>query len=213
MHPLTRLWRADESRRTRFHTANGRLCLNPSDIAFALATTLLRHATGRLVRMPWIALPAYRYLRARVRGGTVFEFGSGMSTVWFGRRCEEVHSVEHDRTWCKRVRQATARYPRVDVRLCERREEYVGRIDDFPEGYFDVILIDGVHRAECHARSLSRLRAGGLLVVDNTDTAQTRPILERLPADFADGQVLRFAGFPPGNLHPVETTICVRPAS
>lgn len=213
MHPLTKLWRADETRATRFHTSNGRLCLDPLDLVFALATTLLRRVTGRRVAIPWIALPAYRYLRDRVRGARVFEFGSGMSTVWFARRCRELHSVEHDPGWYRRVRRMTAAYPDADVRLCERKEDYVGRIDAFPAGHFDVILIDGVWRGECFARCVSRVKAGGLLVVDNTDSELYRSVADRLPEEFASGQVRVFAGFPPGSFHAVETTICIAGSS
>jgi len=207
MHPLTKLWRADETRATRFHTSNGRLCLDPLDLVFALATTLLRRVSGRRVAIPWIALPAYRYLRDRVRGARVFEFGSGMSTVWFARRCRELHSVEHDPGWYRRVRSMTAAYPDADVRLCERKEDYVGRIDAFPAGHFDVILIDGVWRGECFARCVSRVKAGGLLVVDNTDAETGGPVLPAVRSAFPGAEIVRHAGFPPGSLHPVETTV------
>ena len=39
------------------------------------------------------------WLAARPRPVRAFEYGSGASTLWLARRVDEVHSVEHDRTF------------------------------------------------------------------------------------------------------------------
>lgn len=208
MDPLSKLIRADETRKTRLHTSNGRLCLNLPDMAYALVTAVQRRFFGRLAELPWIALPAYRYLRRHVQDQVIFEYSSGMSTLWFAKRCAEVHSVEDDPEWFERVSELVAGFPNVHLNLAHARQEYVHKIDAFPEAYFDLICIDGSHRVECFDAALPHLKPGSLLLVDNTDEASNLPIVARLTELFPAANIRRFAGYPPGNFHPTETIIC-----
>ena len=50
-------------------------------------------------------------------------------------------------------------------------KEYVTIIDSYTNLYFDCILIDGRSRPACIKHSLSKLKIGGLLVLDNSDRA------------------------------------------
>ena len=47
--------------------------------------------------------------------------------------------------------------------------DYVQQIDEFPDEYFDVVMVDGRARPSCIKRSLSKVRVGGFMIVDNTD--------------------------------------------
>src|SRR5881392_3049736 len=50
--------------------------------------------------IPWITYPALRFLEPRIRKSfKVFEFGSGLSTLWWAKRVSKVVSVEHDKDW------------------------------------------------------------------------------------------------------------------
>jgi predicted O-methyltransferase YrrM len=46
---------------------------------------------------------------------------------------------------------------------------YVKQIDEFPDEYFDIILIDGRARPSCIKRSVSKVKPGGLLILDNSE--------------------------------------------
>jgi len=48
-------------------------------------------------------------------------------------------------------------------------EEYVKTIDKYPDESFDVIVVDGRARPSCIQHSLSKLKSGGYLVVDNSE--------------------------------------------
>jgi len=55
--------------------------------------------------IPWLTYPACTFLAQIVRPEfKVFEFGSGSSTIWWGARVAEVHSVDHDAAWVGRTR-------------------------------------------------------------------------------------------------------------
>lgn len=122
-----------------------------------------------------------------------FEWGSGASTVWLGRRCASVTSVEHDPTWAGRMRSALPGNARL--RLVEPVPgvavpsakpgfagldfaDYVAAIDDVA-GPLHLIVIDGRAREACLDRAVERLAAGGLIVLDNVDRPRYRDALAR----------------------------------
>jgi hypothetical protein len=202
-------------RPSRFHTEKGQFAIrgarDAADAAGSLATAFLRVCSGHLARRPWIASNAFRYLRARLApSARVFEWGCGMSTVWYDRHCAEVHAIEDDAAWHREVR---ARTRRARVYLLDG-PAYVDKIHEFPAGYFDLISVDGSRRLECCQAALKQLKIGGLLVLDNTDKDRTtRGDLFRADEFLLSTPcltLLRFVGWPPGNFVPQETTVCVK---
>ena len=110
---------------------------------------------------------------------TVFEWGSGRSTAWFGVRARRVISVEHDTEWYRSVGSqlgaiASKSVERHLVKTEEGvrdklRDQYVEVIELIDDDTIDLILVDGLHRDACANRAVSKLRPGGLLVLDNAD--------------------------------------------
>lgn len=204
MNVLQRLIRADGTRKTRFHTSNGHLCLSPPEFLRALATTVCRVVFQSHSRSPWLAFSAINYLEPLISGKRVFEFGSGMSTLWFARRCKQVVSVESNPDWYEVLRQQSSGLENIQMIHAISEQDYLGVLSAFG-GKFDLIVIDGLYRTQCLSLARHYLEAEGLLVVDNTDA---RPELaaaaKRL---FADSRIMAFRGWAPGHLHPHETTI------
>jgi predicted O-methyltransferase YrrM len=135
------------------------------------------------------------WLAARPGPVRIFEYGSGASTLWLGRRADEVHSVEHDRAFAELFAPRLAGHLHVEVRVVEpvaadhpvvasAKEGYAGcdfanyvaAIDDV-DGAFDVVVVDGRARAECLRRAVPRLRPGGIVVFDNSRRARYRPAI------------------------------------
>ena len=135
---------------------------------------------------PWLAPDAIRWLeqnlRPQMRG---FEWGSGRSTLWFGRRLESLVSIEENREWHDKISAILREKGRsnVDLRHISVEHEfhdqykvsydpvpkYVLAIEDFPDATFDFILVDGCYRQPCVRAAINKLKLGGLLVIDNTD--------------------------------------------
>jgi len=71
---------------------------------------------------------------------------------------------------------------------------YASQIDTFPDGFFDVVLVDGRARPSCVAHSAAKVREGGMFILDNADIphylAQTRQYLR-------DFDVIEFSGVAP----------------
>ncbi|MGD0568042.1 MAG: hypothetical protein ABSA78_06520 [Candidatus Sulfotelmatobacter sp.] len=204
VNAIQRLVRADNTRRTRFHTSNGHLCLNPIEFLKAFASTMGRAVFHRYAPMPWLTFPAIDYLEPFVSGKRVFEFGSGMSTLWFARRCRHVVSVESDSGWYRIVSQQARDFGNVQLFHAISKEDYVGAISNC-QGRFDLILVDGLYRIQCLDVVRSYLNLGGLLVVDNTDSCPGLAV--RVEQLFRDSRIIPLRGWAPHHLHPHETTI------
>jgi hypothetical protein len=48
-------------------------------------------------------------------------------------------------------------------------KKYASLIDQFPDDYFDVVLVDGRSRPSCLLHSINKVKKGGLLVLDNAE--------------------------------------------
>ena len=204
MDRISRLIRADGARRTRFHTGNGHFCLQPVGFLRALSTTVIRLGWKKYSPYPWLVYPATAYIATLVSGRRVFEFGSGMSTVWFARRSREVISVENHAEWYNAVMKLTRDQENVRVIFAESRADYVGAIAQ-AGGKFDLILIDGKYRKDCVEGVRPYLTGTGVIVVDNTDV--DRDLAASIKRVFGDSEIRFFRGWAPGILHPNETTV------
>jgi hypothetical protein len=120
--------------------------------------------------LPWYTYPAIEFLsQLDFSDMCVFEFGSGMSTLWWAGAARRVVSVEDEEQWFKAM---TAKVP-ANVRLIH--EPDLVRYPDVirPEGEFHVVVVDGPARGrtrlKCCRTAVTALRDGGLIVLDNSD--------------------------------------------
>lgn len=133
---------------------------------------------------PWWAPSAISLLDATLtRDMVAFEWGSGRSTVWLAERVGSLTSIEHIPDWYSKVEAmlSQARAAHVDLRLEELPTEAVAFGDAFweetsytmaAEGCadesLDLVVIDGACRMPCAWRVLSKIKPGGLLLIDDT---------------------------------------------
>jgi len=92
--------------------------------------------------IPWFTYPAIEFLsQLDLSNRTVFEYGSGASTLFWASRARSVVSVESESEWYE---QATSTAPSiVEVLFVSREvEEYAGIIQG--RGKFDIIVVDGI---------------------------------------------------------------------
>lgn len=176
------------------------------ELSYAAATTLSRLLFGLLVKRPWLVNKAMPIIERHVHGARVFEYGAGMSTLWFAERAIEVISVESNPEWAQRLNAALTARGKPPVALvadADAYARYISRCD----GVFDILLVDGIARRKCVEEGVSKLKKGGLLILDNTDVNT-----DLVPAALAIGafQVNRYSGYAPGSLHPNETSVLVK---
>lgn len=153
-------------------------------------------------KTPWIVYPAKRWLDFHLTSDmSVFEWGSGGSTIYFSKRVKQLISIEHDPTWFSRVmnRLKAENYSNYKYYLSEGKkienlnvdfknpysyyssdpnyqqmsfENYVKSIDAFEDNYFDLIFIDGRARPSCILHAKNKLKKGGFLVLDNSERTE-----------------------------------------
>ena len=132
---------------------------------------------------PWFVPAAIDAIESYLRPDHIgFEWGCGRSTLWFARRVAHITSVEGRKSWFHEVQQWLARDglgQKVTLKLAEvtsehnflpaEIERYAGVIDEIPDGSLDFVVVDGHFREACLARARSKVRKGGLLIVDNSE--------------------------------------------
>ncbi len=122
--------------------------------------------------VPWLTEGAISFLEDYFKehpNAKVLEFGSGASTVWFADKTTNLVSVEHSPQWYTDVKKILAdRFgDREIVHLVPR--PYYCFCDQFPDEYFDLILVDGRNRKGCIHHSIRILKKGGVLMLDNAE--------------------------------------------
>lgn len=121
--------------------------------------------------IPWYTYPAIDFLRQLdLSEKTVFEYGAGNSTLFWAARAARVVSVEDDERWSERLKSAVP----ANCTIVEEPDlqRYAQVIDAYPEG-FDIIVVDGPARGgtrlRCARAALTHLKAGGMIILDNSD--------------------------------------------
>ena len=149
-------------------------------------------------RIPWLVFEAIKYLEhTPIESKTIFEYGSGASTLYWLKRGAKCVSVEHDPQWAAKVQKHLSEHPSIDYRIVPPQTEtpstknrsndphayisndtryhamsfkaYVQQIDEFEDESFDLVLIDGRARPSCIQHACRKVRQGGILILDDSD--------------------------------------------
>jgi len=161
--------------------------------------------------IPWYTYPATEYLSSLdLSEKRVFEFGSGNSSRWWAGRCKSLISVEDNREWYDKIKQATESLANFNYKYEREKSSY---IEQEQIAGFDIVIIDGSHRSECADYVLEQIRLGNLdlafLIFDNSDWYPKS--MARLNKDLNWIQV-DFAGFGPINDYTWTTSIFINPS-
>ncbi len=158
--------------------------------------------------IPWISYPALEFLKTRVRPEmSVFEFGSGNSTLWWARRVAKVLSCEADKNW----HAAVQRRAPANVELVRADEEDYPGVAARSPAAFDVVVIDGGDRLLCAKSAVLALNPRGVILWDDTDRPEYQPGFEFL-AQSGFGQI-EFVGSGPIINLTKATSIFYRPSN
>ena len=140
--------------------------LNSSGWIRSALSGMPQGATGDA--LPWYTYSAIAFLAPRVTPAmTVFEYGSGQSTLWWAARAGSVVSCEHDADWFARMQ------PRLPANVEYQHRAlgaggYANAITTTMQK-FDVVVIDGRERVSCVGPTISALQPRGVVVWDNSD--------------------------------------------
>jgi hypothetical protein len=169
---ITKIISGEGKNPTRFHDEEGNL-IDVGGLLYlphCLGTTLMRLAMDRRPELPWLGYRAINRLDELLQPDwKMLEFGSGLSTIWFAKRCKLVVSIESNKKWYKFTKKnLNKKYENVDCILRESEKRY-SKIKKYPDGHFDFALIDGELRDECAGVCIDKVKKGGYIYLDNTD--------------------------------------------
>jgi hypothetical protein len=169
-----------------------------------------RGRSTMVLRSPWLPFRLIDAMSTIVDGRTrVFEYGGGGSTLWFLDRGAEVVTVEHHHAWAESLRSAAShsRWTLLERGGGDDFQSYVRAIDGYADDWFDIVLVDGRERVSCMKAALTKVKPGGLLIVDDSDRACYAAGLAGIPWSRQD-----YVGFAPAKPTLAYTTVFTRPS-
>lgn len=170
---LRRLWGGHPPRKSRLHTYKGRFVDSPALLYLpkTVYSTVLLKLTGRREAVPWLGYRVVKRLEEILTpDSAVLEYGSGMSTIWLAARCKTLVSVESSPSWHEHVAKdlAARGLTHVDYRLLEGPA--IPRLGDYPDEFFDLVIVDGeLLRDQCARTATQKVKRGGYVLFDNSD--------------------------------------------
>lgn len=119
----------------------------------------------------------------------VFEWGSGGSTIFIAERAKSIVSIEYGQRWyyrllfhlkIKRINNCVLKlilpeHSGEEIYRSQGKygnlyfEKFVKSIDTYPDGSFDMVIVDGRCRSQCILHARSKVKKGGYLIVDDAD--------------------------------------------
>ncbi|MFA6180406.1 MAG: hypothetical protein WC696_12410 [Candidatus Methylopumilus sp.] len=158
--------------------------------------------------LPWLSYPAIDFLlQFDFFDATVFEWGSGFSTLWWAPRCRRIASVESNPQWIPYIKTLLP----DSVEFIETPLDVDAEVAAFEthEGAeYDVIVIDnyGTFRWRCADAAVKKLASGGMIILDNSDQC-----LKACEVLRGHGLVqIDFTGFAPSNGYAQTTSVFFR---
>lgn len=127
---------------------------------------------------PWFSIEANIFVKNRLSSAlSIFEYGSGNSSIYFSKTCKSVHSVEHNAEWHSKISGALKAYKNIELELKKDAEDYQNAITNTGKT-FDLVIVDGILRNECAAIAFHSLSENGILVLDDSERTEYQPTFE-----------------------------------
>ncbi len=159
--------------------------------------------------IPWFTYAAIEFLKERIpEDVTVFEYGSGMGTLWWASKVKQVDVVEDDEKWMKMIE------PKLsgNVNIMHRTPDntYSSAIEESKSKY-DVIIVDGKIRNECCKKAIHCLSEKGVLILDDSQRESQMDSIDLLKSN--GFKQLKFKGLKPIEFISSETSIFYKTGS
>jgi len=158
--------------------------------------------------LPWVTYSFIDFIKTRLNKElSIFEYGSGNSTLFYAQRVRRVVSVEHDEAWYNKIVKEKAANAEMIFTQLEKGGEYSKKASLLGEK-FDVIIVDGRDRVNCCKNSIEALTPNGVLVLDDSE----REIYQKARNFLVEKgfRELPFTGISPGLFYNKATSIFYR---
>ncbi len=127
--------------------------------------------------LPWMNYAVIAFLERRLNKTlSVFEYGSGYSTLFYARRVRNVISVEYDQAWIASIGPRLPPNASVLFVPDDVDGDYCRAIARSGDS-FDVVVVDGKDRENCVKQSMQALSSRGVIVLDDSQRAGYAPAI------------------------------------
>jgi hypothetical protein len=161
--------------------------------------------------LPWYTYACINFLKEQCFAGrNCLEFGAGQSTYWWACVAASVVAIDANEKWFKEVQRSAPPNTAVHFASAPDALTCISSVRKILASYadirFDIIVIDGLYRAEMIDIAIPLLTQDGAIICDNTDGGY----------GFFEGfkdkgfQRVDFYGLPPGVVLPGCTSIFFR---
>ena len=122
--------------------------------------------------IPWVTYSFIDFIKNRLHKDlSIFEYGSGNSTIFYAERAKRVVSVEHDEAWFKRIVATKPGNSQMIFTKLETGGEYAQKAKLLAE-QFDLIIVDGRDRVNCCKESVHALSDKGVIILDDSERTE-----------------------------------------
>lgn len=123
---------------------------------------------------PWWVKEAADLVKSRLsKNMTVFEWGSGNSTLFMAQYAGHVVSIEHNLMWYQRMQEIIPSNVRLEFCELMYGGEYCQKIRREDEK-FDIVVIDGRDRVRCVQNAVEFIKEDGIIIWDDTHREEYR---------------------------------------
>lgn len=159
--------------------------------------------------VPWLTLPFNAFISERLTPDmTIFEYGSGNSTLFYAKKVKEVVAVENDKGWFDEIKNEMPSNVQLIFENLKNNDDRYNKAASLTSKKYDMIVVDGRERVKCMLNSVTCLTEKGVMVLDNSDRESYLPGIEFL---LSKGfKKLDFWGIAPSYGHQTCTTVFYR---
>lgn len=159
--------------------------------------------------IPWFTYPCIDFLSQRLNKNlSVFELGSGNSTLFFASRVRNISSLEHNKEWFTKINGSLPDNSKLTYVESNSSDKYLETLKTGNEK-FDIVIVDGIFRNECLLESINHLTEQGIIILDDSERNEyAEGISFVVNASF---KRIDFVGIAPGLLYSKTTTIFYKP--
>jgi hypothetical protein len=155
--------------------------------------------------LPWVTYSFIDFIKTRLNKDlSIFEYGSGSSTLFYAKHVKSVTSVEHDETWYHKIVKSKPQNAEMIFSKLERGGDYSKKVNTLGK-LFDIIIVDGRDRVNCCINSVQALTPSGVIVLDDSERKEYEKACVFLKE--AGFKELSFTGISPGLFYLKATSV------
>ncbi|WP_146113735.1 FkbM family methyltransferase [Sphingobacterium gobiense] len=154
--------------------------------------------------IPWLTYSFLDFLDGRLNKAlSLFEYGSGNSTLFFAKQIQFVRSIEHDEKWYNKIKSALPSNAEISYVPLENQQYETVILQE--EKHYDIVLVDGRERLKCLKNAVQRLTPQGVILLDDAERSKYEEAFSFMKS--LGFKYIPFSGIAIGAIHDKQTVV------